>query len=141
MSAQKSKLGQDLVSVIVPVYNAEQWLDRCFQSILQQNYLRHCVEISIFDDASTDNSLLIIDKWKSRFEQEGFSVVFSRNLKPHLNKGCGYAKNCAVRQSSGSFLCFLDSDDVMLPERIETQLLAAKVHENCIVGCNFDRLP
>ena len=62
-------------------------------------------------------------------------MVFSRNLKPHLNKGhgywwvsavlnlisCGYAKNCAVRQSSGSFLCFLDSDDVMLPERIETQ--------------------
>lgn len=128
------------VSIILPVYNAEKWLDECFQSILNQTSFEGKLEISIFNDSSTDSSATIIDKWVSNFCKKGVKTVVSSdgNSSP---LGVGYAKNRAVEQSSGKFLCFQDSDDVMLSDRIKSQFIVAKHHYNTIIGSQFYRLP
>ena len=52
--------------------------------------------------------------------------------------GCGFAKNCCVKQSHGKYLCFQDADDVMYPERIAKQVEVLKNHPNAIVGTHFE---
>ncbi|KAM6469809.1 queuosine-tRNA galactosyltransferase isoform 3-T3 [Liasis olivaceus] len=107
------------VSVILPVYNAESWLDECLKSVLDQDF-QGSIELSVFNDASKDNSINIIKKWKILLEETGIRVVLGENYSSQP-RGVGFAKNCAIDQSSGEYLCFLDSDDVMMPQRIRLQ--------------------
>ncbi|XP_078242058.1 queuosine-tRNA galactosyltransferase isoform X6 [Pogona vitticeps] len=95
------------VSVILPVYNAESWLDECLQSVLDQDF-QGSIELSVFNDASTDNSVHMIQKWKVHLEEAGIRVVLGGNYSSQP-RGVGFAKNHAVDQSSGMYLCFLDS--------------------------------
>uniref|UniRef100_A0A6J0T674 Queuosine-tRNA galactosyltransferase isoform X6 n=1 Tax=Pogona vitticeps TaxID=103695 RepID=A0A6J0T674_9SAUR len=127
------------VSVILPVYNAESWLDECLQSVLDQDF-QGSIELSVFNDSSTDNSVHMIQKWKVHLEEAGIRVVLGGNYSSQP-RGVGFAKNHAVDQSSGMYLCFLDSDDVMMPQRIRLQWEAAIQHPNCIIGCQIRREP
>lgn len=128
------------VSVILPVYNAEGFLSRCLKSVYSQSY-RLPFELSIFNDGSSDSSSQIIYNWMTKLE--------SRNISLKLNcgetstpKGVGYAKNRAIANSSGEYLCFLDADDEMNENRIEKQLQACKaLPRNTLVGCKFHREP
>ncbi|KAF4797300.1 UDP-GlcNAc:betaGal beta-1,3-N-acetylglucosaminyltransferase-like 1 [Turdus rufiventris] len=95
------------VSIIVPVHNSECWLDECLKSVLEQDF-KGTMELSIFNDASKDGSAEIIEKWKIRLEEAGVSVVIGTNDSSQP-RGVGFAKNQAVIQSSGTYLCFLDS--------------------------------
>nr|XP_024644619.1 UDP-GlcNAc:betaGal beta-1,3-N-acetylglucosaminyltransferase-like protein 1 isoform X5 [Macaca nemestrina] len=97
------------VSIILPVHNAEPWLDECLRSVLQQDF-EGTMELSVFNDASKDKSGAIIEKWRVKLEDSGVHVITGGHdsLSP---RGVGYAKNQAVAQSSGSYLCFLDSQD------------------------------
>ncbi|XP_014442176.1 UDP-GlcNAc:betaGal beta-1,3-N-acetylglucosaminyltransferase-like protein 1 [Tupaia chinensis] len=128
-----------LVSVILPVHNAEPWLDQCLQSVLQQDF-EGTMELSVFNDASKDRSGAIIEKWKAKLEGSGILVVVGGHNSPSP-RGVGYSKNQAIAQSSGSYLCFLDSDDVMMPQRVRLQLEAAREHPSSIVGCQVARDP
>lgn len=127
------------VSVIMPVYNASDWLDECLQSILQQDFQGH-MELSVYDDGSTDNSREIIDSWRERMEERGVSMVMSGHNSASP-RGVGFAKNQAVCQSSGRFLCFQDADDVMRPQRVRLQHEAAVLNPTAIVGCKVCRVP
>ncbi|XP_060146388.1 queuosine-tRNA galactosyltransferase isoform X2 [Globicephala melas] len=95
------------VSVILPVHDAEPWLDECLGSVLQQDF-EGSMELSIFNDASKDKSMTIIEKWKEKLEGSGILVVIGGHDSPSP-RGVGYSKNQAIAQSSGSYLCFLDS--------------------------------
>nr|XP_044600263.1 UDP-GlcNAc:betaGal beta-1,3-N-acetylglucosaminyltransferase-like protein 1 isoform X9 [Equus asinus] len=95
------------VSVILPVHNAEAWLDECLRSVLQQDF-EGSMELSVFNDASKDKSMTIIEKWKVKLEDSGILVVIGGHDSPSP-RGVGYSKNQAIAQSSGSYLCFLDS--------------------------------
>jgi len=158
-----------LISIIIPVKNCSKFLDECFQSIINQDifskanekimlscdaenndckrYVVHSpnqVEISLFDDHSEDQSIEIIRSWIETFNTRGFRVIFSENLEDHSDKtktGCGYAKNRAVSQSQGLFLCFQDADDVMLEDRLRLQFEAALGNPECLIGSNFLRDP
>nr|XP_024644622.1 UDP-GlcNAc:betaGal beta-1,3-N-acetylglucosaminyltransferase-like protein 1 isoform X7 [Macaca nemestrina] len=127
------------VSIILPVHNAEPWLDECLRSVLQQDF-EGTMELSVFNDASKDKSGAIIEKWRVKLEDSGVHVITGGHdsLSP---RGVGYAKNQAVAQSSGSYLCFLDSDDVMMPQRVRLQHQAAVQHPSSIVGCRVRRDP
>ncbi|XP_077829568.1 queuosine-tRNA galactosyltransferase isoform X20 [Macaca mulatta] len=94
-------------SIILPVHNAEPWLDECLRSVLQQDF-EGTMELSVFNDASKDKSGAIIEKWRVKLEDSGVHVIIGGHdsLSP---RGVGYSKNQAVAQSSGSYLCFLDS--------------------------------
>ncbi|XP_030636262.1 queuosine-tRNA galactosyltransferase [Chanos chanos] len=127
------------VSVILPVYNASLWLEECLQAVVEQDF-HGTMELSVFDDASTDNSRALVESWQEKLEKRGVAVVISghESAKP---KGVGYAKNQAVAQSSGRFLCFQDADDIMLPQRVRLQYERAILHPNAIVGCQVRRIP
>ncbi|BFZ17246.1 hypothetical protein BsWGS_20285 [Bradybaena similaris] len=134
------KTTQPVVSVILPVHNAAKWLHECLTSVQQQSY-KGPLEISIYDDASTDASRDIIDSWQNSVQHgdSSFTVIISGHTGSP--KGVGFAKNRAIDQSSGQYLCFLDADDVMHRDRIKYQLQATQMDSNAIVGCKFHREP
>ncbi|XP_051889265.1 UDP-GlcNAc:betaGal beta-1,3-N-acetylglucosaminyltransferase-like protein 1 isoform X2 [Pristis pectinata] len=82
----------------------------------------------------------IIEKWQTKLEEKGIHVLIGGRESPHP-KGVGFAKNRAIEQSVGRFLCFLDADDVMMPQRVRLQYDAALGHPHCIIGCQVKREP
>ncbi len=90
------------VSIIIPVYNTAEYLPQCLDSAINQTMKD--IEIIVVDDASTDNSLQIIRHYKSLDERIKV-IAFAEN------KGNGFGRNEAMRQATGTYLMFLDSDD------------------------------
>ena len=90
-----------LISVIVPVYKVEKYLDRCLESVVGQSF--QDLEIILVDDGSTDRSGVICDRWAR--EDERFIVIHQKN------SGAGAARNVGLRVSRGKFIGFVDSDD------------------------------
>eukprot|EP00927_Polykrikos_kofoidii_P071798 TRINITY_DN68008_c0_g1_i1.p1 TRINITY_DN68008_c0_g1~~TRINITY_DN68008_c0_g1_i1.p1 ORF type:complete len:413 (+),score=69.39 TRINITY_DN68008_c0_g1_i1:151-1389(+) len=167
-----------LVSVIIPCYNGAQWLDACLASVVAQTW--RPLELSLYDDASTDGSGALVRGWLPRLQEAGVAVVLgggpvdtktavvsSTSAKDAgtgnedaagkaasdevvnaqgvvLPRGCGPAKNAAVKQSHGEYLCFLDADDEMSFDRVAAQLSVSASHEescNVLVGSNVVRDP
>ena len=130
-----------LVSVVIPIHNGSKFIDEAFDSICKQSWKKQ-LEVSIYDDCSTDDSYQKCILWKEKFERESIKIVIGKNLnlKPG---GVGFAKNNAIKQSSGKFVCFLDIDDIMDQERIQLQLLKVEENENkmMIVGSGYTRIP
>lgn len=107
------KFIDNLVSVIVPVYNAEDFMCETLDSILSQTYKN--IEIICIDDMSKDSSRLIIEDYASRYE----------NIRPIIleeNGGVSNARNVGIANARGRYIAFLDSDDVWMPEKIEKQI-------------------
>ncbi|XP_071783839.2 queuosine-tRNA galactosyltransferase isoform X2 [Centroberyx gerrardi] len=127
------------VSIVMPVYNASCWLDECLQAILHQDFTGS-MELSVYDDASTDDSRAVVERWRERLEARGISVVICGHNAAHP-KGVGYAKNKAISQSCGQYLCFQDADDVMLPQRVRLQYEASVLHPDSLIGCGVRRIP
>ncbi|MEQ2244922.1 UDP-GlcNAc:betaGal beta-1,3-N-acetylglucosaminyltransferase-like protein 1 [Ilyodon furcidens] len=127
------------VSIIIPVHNASCWLKECLQAILQQDFAGS-MELSVFDDASTDDSRKVLEGWRERMEDRGISVVISGHNSSQP-RGVGFAKNKAVTQSSGQYLCFQDADDIMFPQRVRLQYETSLRNANCLIGCRVQRLP
>ncbi|KAL8579350.1 hypothetical protein ACOMHN_026715 [Nucella lapillus] len=127
------------VSIITPVHNGERFLEECLLSVASQTFSGR-LELSVYNDGSKDKTQQILDKWKSRLEEKGVKVVIGGH-NSDTPRGVGYAKNKAVAQSSGSYLCFLDADDVMHAERVTRQYQAALANPTAIVGCRFHREP
>lgn len=91
------------ISIIVPVYNSEQYLDRCVKSLLNQTLKD--IEIIIIDDCSTDNSKNKIEKYYNQNKDKIVPVYFSRNQKQ------GAARNKGIEVARGEYILFVDSDD------------------------------
>ncbi len=100
---------QPLVSVIVPVYNVERFLDRCMRSLVGQTYRR--LEIILVDDGSPDGCPRLCDEWS---ERDGRIVVIH---KP--NGGLSDARNAGLDAMHGDFVAFVDSDDYVKPDYVE----------------------
>lgn len=102
-----------LVSILVPCYNHEKYIEYCLESIVMLNYPR--IEIIIIDDASDDGTFKIINNWKERLEERAERVVIERNL---INHGIGKNRNKLWEQAKGDYYKFVDSDDYLLPDGI-----------------------
>ena len=98
-----------MISVIVPVYNSEKFLKECLDSILAQTYAD--IEIIAVNDGSTDNSLSVI---KAIADKDARVKIISIE-----NHGVSYARNVGIENSSGEFLCFVDSDDTLEPDALK----------------------
>lgn len=116
-----------LISVIVPVYKVEAYLDRCVQSIVDQTYSN--LEIILVDDGSPDNCPALCDAWA---EQDSRIKVIHKE-----NGGGAQARNAGIDTASGAFLAFVDSDDFLFPIMYETLLNAAQTHNCAIAECDF----
>lgn len=101
----------NLVSVIVPVYNTEKFLESCVNSIISQTYKE--IEIILVDDGSTDKSGNICDT----FKKDNRVKVYHRQ-----NSGPSASRNFALKQASGDFLMFCDSDDMLDEQAIEASM-------------------
>lgn len=110
------------VSVVVPVYNAGELLDRCLDSIFNQN--TDCsIEVILVDDGSTDNSVELI---RRRPEQNRI------RLFRQANSGPSKARNKGIAEARGRFLAFLDADDYWLPGFLETTTEFMNTHPECV---------
>ncbi len=108
---------ENTVSVIIPVYNVEEYIDRTLKSIFTQTYKD--IEIVMVDDCSTDYSAEIITK----YQEEHPEIVYYLQEK---NMGAGHARNKALELAKGRYVAFLDSDDEWMPDKIERQLKLMK---------------
>ena len=116
-----------LVSVFIPVYNAEKYIAESLESILNQTYQN--LEIILVDDGSTDRSVEIIES----YQDERIKLI--RNEK---NMGIPFTRNVGLENASGKYMAIMDSDDISLPERIEKQVKYLENHpEIDVVGSYY----
>ena len=97
---------EQLISIIVPVYNVAPYLDACMNSIVTQSYQN--LEIIVVDDGSTDGSSSICDKWK--VTDERITVIHQEN------QGLSAARNEGMKHITGRYVAFADSDDILHPD-------------------------
>lgn len=100
---------EELISVIIPVYNVEKYLDRCMQSVLKQTYRN--LEIILVDDGSTDASGKICDEYREKDDR--IKVIHKEN------GGASSARNVGLKIATGNFIGFVDSDDLIVGDMYE----------------------
>jgi glycosyltransferase involved in cell wall biosynthesis len=123
---------EPLVSVIVPVYNVQRWLDEALES-LEHQACRADMQVVIVNDGSTDRSSRIA----KRYARRALRTTYVRQA----NAGLGAARNHGMRLATGQYLCFLDSDDMFAPGGVDHLLAAATQHDADIVVGDFRGIP
>ena len=117
-----------MVSVIVPVYNAEKYLSQCIESLLSQTYKEF--ELILVDDYSSDNSVAVCLDW----------IKNDNRIKLHRmpqNSGPAKVRNVGMDLAEGDFYCFIDADDHVTPNYLECLLKKVESYEADIVWCDF----
>lgn len=119
------------VSIIVPVYNIENYLEKCLNSLINQTCQN--IEILVVNDGSTDDSGKIIND---------FSVQFPEKIKAfHKNNGgLSDARNYGIDHASGDYIGFVDSDDYVSPTMFEEMINLAEKHSAEMVICNIQKV-
>lgn len=97
-----------LISVIIPVYNKQKYLGRCLDSLVSQTYEN--LEIIIVDDGSTDKSADLIQEYAERYKNIYYYY--------QVNQGAAAARNLGIEKARGSYICFVDSDDIIFNEYV-----------------------
>lgn len=120
-----------LVSVIIPVYNREDYLEECIASVTAQSHQQ--MEILIVDDGSTDNSLAICKKLAE--QDNRIRLICAQH------SGVSAARNLALDQATGEYVCFVDSDDVIHPLLLEQLVKAMTENDASIAGANRIDVP
>ena len=111
---------EKLVSIIVPVYNVEKYLDQCVNSLINQTYDK--IEIILVDDGPKDNSGRLCDEWAKKSNK--IKAVHKKNA------GLGMARNTGLEHVTGNYVMFIDSDDYLaenVVEKLLEKLLTEKV--------------
>ncbi|PXV62538.1 glycosyl transferase family 2 [Dysgonomonas alginatilytica] len=118
---------QELVTIIVPVYNVEQYLPKCLDSIISQIYKN--IEIILINDGSTDRSLAICEEYK---EKDNRITIFNQK-----NQGLSSARNVGLDNAKGDFISFIDSDDFVAADFISELYTLLKDTDSDIVQCDY----
>src|SRR3972149_531768 len=118
----RTNRNQPFVTVLMPVYNAGEFVAASIESILNQTYKN--LELVILDDVSTDNSWSVIRK----YAKDNPGKIRAIRLKKNLNKGGDAAGNIAYRYAKGKYLARMDADDVAVSSRIEKQVKFLEEH-------------
>ena len=116
-----------LVSIIIPVYNVEKYLDKCIASVVNQTYTN--LEIILIDDGSPDNCPTICDQWQAKDSR--ITVIHQQN------GGLSIARNEGLKLATGEYIGFVDSDDWIEPDMVELLLTALLETDADIAVCNY----
>ena len=116
-----------LISVVIPNYNGERFIERTLKSVLDQTYQRF--EIIVVDDASSDSSPSIVQAFAARDPR-------IRLIRLAKNGGVSNARNTGIREAKGDYIALLDNDDLWTPDKLERQMKLAGEAE--IVYCSYD---
>ena len=120
-------MNEPLVSVIVPVYKVEKYLDKCVESIVGQTYKN--LEIILVDDGSPDNCPAMCDKWADRDSR--IKVIHKQN------GGVSSARNAGIDAVQGEFIGFVDSDDWLEPDMYDCLVKNALEYNADISRCGY----
>lgn len=120
-----------LVTVVIPIYNVEPYLERCIKSVINQTYSN--LEVILVDDGSPDKCPQLCDEWALRDSR--IKVVHKKNA------GLGMARNTGIDNATGEYICFFDSDDYVALDTIEKTYTMAKTEQLDVVcfGCTSIR--
>ncbi|MGM9978893.1 MAG: glycosyltransferase family 2 protein [Clostridium sp.] len=118
---------ENLISVIVPVYNVEKYLSKCIQSIINQTYKN--LEIILIDDGSQDNSSKLCDEYS--LKDSRISVIHKKN------GGLSSARNVGLSNANGDYITFIDSDDWIDQNMISTLFNIINQEKSDIAVCNY----
>lgn len=119
------------VSIVVPIYNVEKYLEKCLQSLVTQTF--EDIEIICVNDGSTDNSKNIIKQFLKNYP----SKIVHIDKK---NGGLGDARNAGIERARGEYIAFIDSDDWVEPNMIQSMYQNAKDNNSDIVCCGLRRI-
>lgn len=119
-----------LISVIVPVYNVEKYLNRCINSILDQTFKQ--IEIILVNDGSTDNSPIICDEYCNRYEN--IKVIHKENNR------VAAARNDGIKIATGKYISLVDSDDWIEPNMLEEMYNKAEEFQTNITMCDLKKV-
>ena len=120
-------MNSPLVTIGIPVYNVEPYIEKCLLSVLNQTYQN--LEILVVDDLGTDKSMQIVAEMQQSHPQ-GNNIKIIQHPE---NKGLGEARNTAIEEATGKYLCFVDSDDYIESETIEVLLKEAEEYNTDVV--------
>lgn len=109
---------QELISVIIPIYNVEKYVTKCINSVLRQTYKK--LEIILVNDGSTDNCGMICDKYKEKYPSL-IKVIHQEN------RGLSEARNAGLEIANGKYITFIDSDDWVSPDMVNTMYKNIKI--------------
>ena len=117
----------DKISIIVPIYNGDKYLERCINSLINQTYLN--LELIFINDGSIDNSLFILEKYKKTDKR--IKIIDKKNT------GVSDSRNIGIKKSSGKYICFCDCDDIYESNYIEKMYNIMIKYSVDIVKCNY----
>ena len=121
----------DLVSIIVPIYNAEKYLLDCLNSIIEQSYKN--IEIILVDDGSTDQSGLLVKKFCDKHKQHNIQFFVKEN------GGQSSARNLGIKNATGEYFIFVDSDDLIGITHVEGLIQAIKKNDSKLAMCRYSK--
>lgn len=116
------------LSIIIPVFNCEQYLEECIQSVIAQK-TNYSFEVILVNDGSTDGSLDIINKYTSN---SNLYVISQKNM------GAAAARNIGIEHAAGAYIMFVDGDDTLTEKCVDTLLRKAMANDYDIVMCAHD---
>lgn len=117
----------ELISIIIPIYKTEKYLEKCLTSVVNQTYKN--LEILLIDDDSPDDSLKICKQWAKK----------DKRIKVYhkCNEGVSETRNYGIKEAKGKYICFIDSDDYIECTMIEKLYRKIKDDDADICSCNF----
>ncbi len=123
------------ISVVIPCYNAANYIDRCMDSVVAQTMGLDGLEIILVNDASADDTIGKLLEWEEKYSEQVLVVDCEEN------NGCGGARNVGIQYASGEYLFFLDADDWIEPDALEQLLFCSDGNRYDIVSGKmiFDR--
>lgn len=125
-------MSDKVLSILIPVYNAQSYISRCIDSIVKQPGFNNDIEVVIINDGSTDSSLSILQQYQDKYSN---IRVISR-----CNKGIGPTRNELIENASGRFFWFIDADDYISRESFETiiPLLTGDSYDMLLLSYNWE---
>lgn len=122
-------MDNELVSIIVPIYKVEEYLEECIDSLIAQTYTN--LEIILVDDGSPDRCPEICEK---------YALIDSRIKVIHKqNGGLSDARNCGINEAKGEYIAFVDSDDLVAPRYVEYMYKSCKEMHTKIAACTYNK--
>lgn len=115
------------VSIIIPVYNVERFIEQCLDSIAAQDF-QGDMECLLIDDCSTDSSVKIIERYLENYH----GTIQFHLIKQTKNGGQSAARNEGVRRAKGDYIMFVDSDDYITPNAVSVLTNGFKQHDNVV---------